>query len=65
MKISTTGADRKMIEAWAALHLPAGNAEAGRADRLAADALMIRRALALELPSSTPWSDHVAIRLLP
>ena len=53
-------AERRMIDAWVAAHLPGPGADEGRADRLAADALFIRQAIDRETPTlPAPWKDDV------
>ena len=61
---STTGTDRKMIDDWAAAGLPAAP-DGGRAERLAEETRLIRKALDLETPSlPAPWKDDAASPLL-
>ena len=60
---SNTAPDRKMIDRWALDNLR--NADDGRADRLAEETRMIRKALDLETPSlPAPWKDDAAPALL-
>jgi hypothetical protein len=60
---SNTAPDRKMIDRWALDNLR--NADDGRADRLADETRMIRKALDLETPSlPAPWKDDAAPALL-
>ena len=60
---SNTAPDRKMIDRWALDNLR--NADDGRADRLADETRMIRKALDLETPSlPAPWKDDATPALL-
>jgi hypothetical protein len=63
---SNTGPDRKMIEDWAATGLPASAPDGGRAERLAEETGLIRKAIDLETPSlPAPWKTDVPPALLP
>ena len=60
---STTGPDRKMIDRWSLDNLQ--DAGDGRAERLADETRMVRKALDLETPSlPVPWRDDAAPALL-
>jgi len=60
---STTAPDRKMIDRWALDNLQ--HAGDGRAERLADETRMIRKALDLETPALlAPWKDDAAPALL-
>jgi hypothetical protein len=53
-------AERRMIDAWVAAHLPGPDVNEQRADRLAAETLIIRKAIGRETPSlPPPWKDDV------
>ena len=61
---STTGADQKMIDDWAITGLPAAP-DGGRAERMAEETRLIRKALDLETPSlPAPWKDDAPSALL-
>jgi hypothetical protein len=63
---STTGPDRKMIDDWAAAGLPPAAPDGGRAERLAEETRLIRKAIDLETPSlPAPWKTDVPPALLP